>query len=77
MCTFDIIVLPGEEDRVLASNLEYQSNNLMLQCVTRAGGPQAGSIYDLGKLHPLAQPHLQSHGVHHVDTRTTLTSVNI
>ena len=52
-----------------AFSLAYESNNLMIHCVTRAGGPQAGYVSNIGKL---CQPDIRSHEVRHVDTRTDL-----
>lgn len=57
-----------------ASSLAYESNNLMIHCVTRARGPQAGFVNNIGMLR---QPDIQSHEVRHVDTRTNLISNNV
>ncbi|KAK0509819.1 hypothetical protein JMJ35_008213 [Cladonia borealis] len=49
VCAFDFWVTWGDEDhKVATSDLAHASNELMLHCVTPAGGPAAGSYGYIG-----------------------------
>ena len=55
VCAFDFWVVPGDEDdHVTVNDLAHASNELMLNCVIRAGGPAGGSYGNIGNLRPLA-----------------------
>ena len=55
VCAFDFWVTWGDDDhKVATSDLVHASNELMLHCVTPAGGPAAGSYGYIGNLRPLA-----------------------
>ena len=59
VCAFDFWVLPGGEDnRVATYDLLHASQEIMLHCVTPAGGPAGGSYDNIGNLRP---PGITSH----------------